>query len=199
MLKTTSTAITEALAKLVSHIPSSQEPVNLAPKEKSLAVARGAALRAAGISGALALPPGPLGLATIIPDLIAIWRVQQTMVADIAAVYGKTPFLREEAMIYCLFKHGGAALMRDLVVRTGERYIVQRTAVSAIQTVLRKIGVRVSQRVVGKSISRLVPIVGAIGVGAYAYYDTIQVAATAIELFSTDLELEAGKEATERT
>lgn len=34
--------------------------------------------------------PGPLGLLTILPDMYAIWRVQAQLVADIAAVYGKT-------------------------------------------------------------------------------------------------------------
>ncbi len=116
------------------------------------------------------------------------------MVADIAATYGKSVFLGKETMIYCLFKHSGAALMRDLVVRVGERYLVRRTALRAIQQILQKLGVRVTQRVIGKSISRWIPILGAFGVGAYAYYDTTQVAATAIELFSKKLVHEDPKE-----
>lgn len=150
-------------------------------------------MKAAAISGALALPPGPLGLVTIIPDLITIWRIQQTMVADIAAAYGKSASLVKKTMIYCLFKHGSAALMRDLVVRVGERYLVQRTAVRAVQQILQKVGVRITQRVIGKSITRWIPLLGALGVGAYAYYDTTQVAATAIELFSKDIVMETRK------
>jgi len=30
---------------------------------------------------------------TILPDLFGIWRIQAQLVADIAAVYGKTGFL----------------------------------------------------------------------------------------------------------
>jgi hypothetical protein len=39
--------------------------------------------------------------------------------------------------------------------------------------------------------------VGAVGVGAYAYYDTSQVAATAIDLFAKDIivELQADEDA----
>ena len=37
---------------------------------------------------------------------------------------------------------------------------------------------------IGKGVSRWLPIIGAVGVGAYAYYDTRQVARTAIELFA---------------
>ena len=189
-----SNAVTKALLDLVSRIPTSDEPTSAAPKERAQAIASATAMKAAGISGALALPPGPFGLATIIPDLLAIWRLQQSMVADIAAAFGKSAFLGKETMIYCLFKHGGAALMRDLVVRVGERYLVRRTALRAIQQILQKVGVRVTQRVIGKSISRWIPILGALGVGAYAYYDTTQVAATAIELFSRDIEHDDPKE-----
>jgi hypothetical protein len=51
--------------------------------------------------------------------------------------------------------------------------------------VLRRIGVVVTERVVGKTISRWLPIVGAVGIGAYAFYDTGQVAKTSISLFES--------------
>src|ERR1043166_7270872 len=108
-------SVSRALLEVVSRVPSSAEDASGDPKVRAHAIARSAALKAASISGALALPPGPFGLATILPDLLAIWRMQQSMVADIAAVFGKSAFLHKEAMVYCLFKHGGAALIRDLV------------------------------------------------------------------------------------
>ena len=54
----------------------------------------------------------------------------------------------------------------------------------AIERVAAKIGVRLSRRVAGRGVSRWLPVIGAIGVGAYAYYDTRQVARTAIALFA---------------
>lgn len=180
--------VTEVLLGLLSRIPSSQETPQSLPEARAREVAKAAAVRAAAISGALALPPGPMGLATVLPDLLAIWRLQQGMVADIAAVYGKSASLRREAMIYCLFKHGGAALVRDLVSRVGERFVIQQTTVVFIQQVLQKVGVQVTQKMIGKTVSRWVPLIGAVGVSAYAYYDTHQVAATAIELFASDLD-----------
>jgi uncharacterized protein (DUF697 family) len=185
-----SSAITRALLDLVSRVPTSSEPVNEHPRTRAREIANRAAGKAAAISGALALPPGPLGLATILPDLLAVWRVQQTMVADIAAVFGKSAFLGRETMIFCLFKQGSAALMRDLIARAGERYLIRRTALKSIEQLLERIGVRVTQRVMGKSLSRLVPIAGAVVVGTYAYRDTAQVATNSIELFSRELQLE---------
>jgi hypothetical protein len=50
-----------------------------------------------------------------------------------------------------------------------------------------KIGVRLSERALGKAMARYLPLVGATGVAAYAYFDTRKVAATAIELFSAEV------------
>ncbi len=182
--------VSQALAKLVSQIPDSDQTASAAPAERAALVARKAALRAAGVSGALALPPGPLGFATLLPDLLAVWRIQQAMVADIAAIYGKSAALKSETMVYCLFKHGGAALVRDLVTRVGQRYLVRSASLRLMQRVLERMGVHVTQRVLGRGLSRFFPVLGACAVGGYAYYDTTKVAATAIELFSQDLEME---------
>lgn len=185
--------ITQTLMDMVSRVPDSDEAASSEPAARARAVAKAASMRAAAISGALALPPGPLSLATVLPDLLAIWRLQQGMVADIAAIYGKSAELRREAMIYCLFRHGGAALVRDLVSRAGERFIVQPATLVLVQQVLQRIGVHVSQKVLGRTLTRWVPLIGAVGVGAYAWYDTDRVAATAIELFENmDAEMAAG-------
>lgn len=189
--RSASNAVTAALFNLVTRIPTSREAASDDPKKRAQEIARATALSAAGLSGALAIPPGPLGLATIIPDLMAIWRLQREMVSDIASVYGKSAALGREAMVYCLFKHAGAALVRDIVTRVGERFLVRRMASTSIRRILDKLGLRLTGRVVGKTVARWIPLVGAVGVGAYAYYDTVQVAATAIDLFSKDIGIAA--------
>lgn len=171
------------LAELVGDIPRSAEGETPHPERRARVIAKKAAIKAAAFSGVLSIPPGPIGIATIIPDLIGIWRLQRQMVADIAGAYGTTAELKTETMVYCLFKHGGAALTRDLVVRAGERFIIQEASVKTLQIILGRIGVNVSERIITKSLSRFIPLVGALGLGAYAYYDTTQVAATTIELF----------------
>jgi hypothetical protein len=102
----------------------------------------------------------------------------------------KQASLTREQMIYCLFRHSAAQAVRDLVVRVGERVLVRRVSLRALQAIAQKIGVRITQRALGKGIARWLPIVGALGVGAYGYYDTGQVAQTAIELFESEIEIE---------
>ncbi len=179
--------VTTALTRLIHEIPTSDEPSASLPAARAQEIARAASLKAAGVSSALALPPGPLGFATIIPDLVVIWKIQRSMVADIAAAFGKTGSLTQESLLYCMFKHGGAAVARDLVARVGGRCLVRQANVRALQDILGKIGIHVTQRVITRSFSRLIPIIGSLGVGAYAFYDTTQVASNAIELFSQDL------------
>jgi hypothetical protein len=183
-------AVSDAILKLVSSIPSSSEPTAADPKARSQRLATTAARKAAAISAGMALPPGPIGMLTIIPDLLAIWKIQRQLVADIARVYDKTAALTRESMLWCLFKHGAAALLRDVVVRVGERFVIKRATLRLFQQLLAKISVRITQRVLGRTISRWVPLIGALSVGAYAYYDTSQVAASAIELFSNNPEAE---------
>jgi len=56
---------------------------------------------------------------------------------------------------------------------------------SALTSALGSLGATVAQRVAGTSASRWVPLAGAAAVGAYAYWDTLQVAKTALRLLDT--------------
>jgi len=188
-VEASSLRVADAILNLIGKIPKSSKRASSTPNDAARELANASAAKAAIISGGLALPPGPLGWLTILPDLVAIWKLQSQMVADIAALYGKSATLTKEQMLYCLFKHAAAQAVRDLVVRVGERVIVQRASLRVLQTAAQRVGVKVTQRALGAAAARWIPIVGAVGVGAYAYYDTAQVARTAIELFSGQIDL----------
>ena len=181
----------QALLPLVGKIPASKERKHKVPLDAARKKANAAAARAAMAAGALALPPGPLGWLTILPEMMGVWKIQKQLVADIAALYGKHAQLTPEQVVYCLFQHTAAAGVRDLVVRVGQRTIVRRASPLLIRTLTRRIGAKLAQRALGKGVARWLPIVGAVGVGAYAYYDTAQVAATAIDLFEGVIEVDA--------
>ena len=182
--------IVRVLLGLLDDMPKSTEPKSANPVSRSKTIGIQAAAEAAVFSGCLSIPPGPLGLATILPDLVAVWRIQAMMVADIAGAFGKSATLTREQMLYCLFKHAASQAVRDLVVRVGTRILVKRVSLRVLQKILQKIGIKVAQRLIGRVISRWLPLVGALGVGVYAFYDTAGVAKTAIELFRQDIEVE---------
>ena len=181
----------DAILNLVLAVPASDEhqaPQN--PEMKARAVGRTAARKASLLAGSFALPPGLLGWLTVLPELLGVWRLQTQMVSDIAAVFGKQGTLNREQMLYCLFKHVSAQLFRDVVARVGERYFIQAASTPMIRGIAQALGIKVTKNLATKGASRFVPLIGAVGVGAYAYYDTTQVAKTAIELFSREVVIE---------
>jgi hypothetical protein len=177
-------SVSRALHALVAEVPAAREAATTNPRERVRRIGQIAALNAGALAGAAALPPGPIGLATVLPDLLGVWRLQQQMVADIAAAFGKTKSLKPETMVVCLFRHADESLTRHLIAHQGESIVVRRVTRRTLQLLLQKIGIRIAQRVAARSLARWVPVGGALGVGAHAYYDTRRVAATATELFA---------------
>ena len=182
--------ITEAILDFVSQVPDSKVGNSADPASAARRLANRAAQRAALTAGSLALPPGPLGWLTLLPELIAIWKIQGQMVSDIAAAYGRHATLGREQMMWCLFRHTAAQAFRDLVVRMGDRLVFRRMSYGVAQRVAKQVGVKLTRRTLSKGVSRWLPVIGALGVGAYAYYDTGQVAGTAIDMFEGEVTLE---------
>lgn len=182
--------VANALLTIVSHVPASAEKSSRQRRERSRRLILKASAKAATVSGTLALPPGPLGMLTVLPDLLVIWNIQRQLVSDIAAAHGKSAELGSSEMLYCLFRHAAGQAVRDVVVRVGERFLVRRASLAVIQRVLRKVGISVSQRAAGRAVARWVPVVGAIGIGGYAFYDTAQVGSTALQFFERELVLD---------
>ena len=179
-------AITKVILDVVTFVPTTKVSVDASPRERVKAIQTAASLKAAAVSGTLSLPSGPFSFVVILPDLISVWRIQAQMVADIAGAYGQSAHLSQEHMMYCLFRHAAAQLVRDLAARVGERVIIQRASGRALQAIARRLGIRLSRQAIAKSAARWLPVIGSIGVAGYAYYDTAQVAATATELFDAE-------------
>ncbi|HEX7369871.1 MAG TPA: EcsC family protein [Rhodanobacteraceae bacterium] len=189
--------IAEQILDFLADIPSSKELPREHPRARVEAIALAARRKAFLASSSLALPPGPIGWLTVLPELVAIWRIQAQMVADIAAACGRHTTLTREQMLYCLFRHAASQAVRDLAVRAGQRWIVQAATTHTLRGVTRRIGVKLSERALGSSLARMLPVAGALGVGAYAWYDTRQVARTAIAMFSREVEFIPADRSTE--
>ena len=172
------------IERTISEVPAPRTHAVSDPDRASEEIAKRAARQAAVLSGSLALPPGPFGLFTVLPDLYLIWKTQRQMVADIFALYGRTAELSRSHMLYCLFRHAASQVMRDFAVRTGQRIVVQQLSGGALKSVIAKVGMSVSKRAAGSAAGRWVPVAGAAAVGAYAYWDTLQVAKTARRLLA---------------
>ena len=171
------------LFELITDIPESLYTPAEDSDEKINKIIRQASLKAAAVSATLSVPAGFTGVLTSVPDIAAIWRIQAQLVSDIAASYGKFAQLSREAMVWCLFRHSAAQLLRDIAVRTGSRIVVQKISFAALEALLRKIGLKVSTKFLGRIALRAIPAIGAVGNGAYSFYDTTEVGKTAAAYF----------------
>ena len=171
------------LFELITDIPESLHSPTENSDEKIKHLIRKAARNAAIVSATLSVPAGITGVLTSIPDIAAIWRIQAQLVSDIAATYGKFAMLSREAMVWCLFRHSAAQLVRDIAVRTGSRIVVQKVSFAVLETLLKKIGLKVSTKFLGRAALRAIPAIGALGNGAYSFYDTTEVGKTAAAYF----------------
>lgn len=171
------------LFELITDIPESLYDKTDSPDSRVKKLTQQAALKAATVSATLSIPAGVTGVLTSIPDLAAVWRIQAQLVSDIAATYGKIALLSREAMVWCLFRHSAASLLRDLAVRTGSRLVVQKLSFAALEKILQKIGLKISTKMLSRIAIRAIPAIGAIGNGAYTFYDTNEVGKTAIAYF----------------
>lgn len=173
------------LLDIVRDIPKAHVRRSTRPEADARRLARRAAGKAALAAGALALPSGPLGWLTLLPELRSVWRIQVQLVADIAALYGRKSHLTQEQVLYCLFAHDGSVqqALRDLLAQVGGRVLVQPATARALKFVARRVAVRVAQRLLGQGAARWLPVAGAVGMGAYAWHETSRVAANAVALF----------------
>ncbi|MCF0216177.1 MAG: EcsC family protein [Fibrobacteraceae bacterium] len=187
--------LSEILFDLITDVPESLLTKAENPEERVEKLIQSACLKSATVSGTLSIPAGITGILTSIPDIAAIWRIQAQLVADIAATYGKMALLSRETMVWCLFRHSAASLLRDIAVRTGTRIVVQKVSITVLHKILHKIGIKISAKVFGRIALRAIPAIGAIGNGAYTYLDTREVGKTAEDYFHAlaDMDKEAVK------
>ncbi|MCW7468950.1 hypothetical protein [Leptospira kanakyensis] len=171
------------------YAPTIQPPDNLIQE-----LVQNASFKSGLVSATCSLPPGPLGILSILPELLLVYRIQGHLILDIAALYGKEVQVTKELLLYCLFKHGGAQVFRKIIEESSLKILIRPTTVRAFQTVLEKLGLMISKSIIRKQFARWIPIGGAVVTGTFAYYDTKRVGKTAMELFSKEIHAEEIRE-----
>lgn len=178
--------INQLLLELLADLPRPQtSAISFSPES----LIKTASLKAAAVSGALSLPSGVLAVLTLFPDIVAVWKIQAQLVADIAASNGKSNQLNRETLLYCLFGANDSA-SEDLVVRVGQRFVVRRSSQKVFESFLGKLGLRIGRSLMGERFARWIPLIGAALVARYSYNDTAKVGQTALELFSSVIEIQ---------
>src|SRR5690349_18727253 len=74
-------ALADTILSVLGAAPASDRVASEHPADAARRAASAAAAKAATAAGTLALPPGPLGWLTVLPELLAVWRIQAQLVA----------------------------------------------------------------------------------------------------------------------
>lgn len=180
----------EALTAIAGAVPKSHRGQHLNPRVASRALAVNVARQTAAVSGASAVLPGIGATVGVVADLVAVLKMQQKLIADIAALYGKSESLTREVMIGLLFKDSSPNAVRGLLASHAgwskpDQKTLARRSDSFLKRALRKIAWGLARRMVGKAFARIVPVVGAAGAGIGSYRGTLAVAETAMAYFES--------------
>lgn len=186
-------AFAPAVLELVREIPRAQVRKRREPEAAARELAGAAALKAALAAGSLALPGGVLGWLAVLPQLRTVWRIQVQLVVDIAALHGHRGRPTRDEILHCLFQHATARTVQQVATRAGAGLPAGSIPGRVLQLVARRVAVRLVRRVAGRRWARLLPLVGAVGIGAYAYLETARVGTAAMALFGPGERTQPGR------
>lgn len=172
--------------KLLMHfIPAEVDLKGETPEEMIAA----ASLKTFGISTAAALPPGPLGLMTILPELLTVTKIQMNLIYRIAAYYGKQGQVNATLILLIFANEAGLAIGRRVVTRMGTKLLIRTLGEQSVHSVSRSIAARIGARLTQKAVGRWIPFLLAPLFGLFSKKMTVRIGTEAVKLFSQDLEL----------
>jgi len=174
-----SSKVLQALLALESDLPRSKYEASANPQKTASAIATGAAWKCALISSAASLPPGPIGAVTALFNTFAIQKTQRQMLADLAAVYGKSPRPILSQQSHTALEQHAAKKASNAAVRFGRAKLMGKTLSIPNRAFAKVGGVAQTQLAVRYGLARCLPILGAAGVGTFTYFETRKIAAEA--------------------
>jgi hypothetical protein len=140
------------------------------------------------ISGGSGLVPGPMGVLTIVPELIFVIRNQLSMVYDIGVAYGHKNKLNAELLISVFgYALGSGAL--GLMVIHSQKILVRRASLKLMQKMVHLMAGKVTQRVLKSMVGRWIPVAGAVALATWSKLSTHLISKRAISIFEKEIEL----------
>jgi len=163
-------------------------PASERPTLDGVPILIGACAKKTGFSSAIfAAPPGPLGLATILPEILTNSVLQTKMIYDIAVAHEQDQELPPQLALW-LLASGAGKIGTHFIVQAGGKLLVRRASLRAMQNLAGRFAVKVTQRALSKAIWRFLPGVGAAAMGIWTYHVTKRIGSQADELFARGID-----------
>ncbi len=149
-----------------------------------------AAQKAFTISTSLGLVPGPLGMVTILPEVIALAKLHVNLIHRIARYHNKQQHVSREIVLLILANVMGVAVGEVLVRKVGTALVLKSVNSVVARRVAQKIGSRIISKAAEKAIGRWIPVLTAPLFGYFSRSLTKKVGREAERLFSGELEVD---------
>ncbi|MEM7181671.1 MAG: hypothetical protein AAF518_12205 [Spirochaetota bacterium] len=182
--------LSKRLVNIFSDIENYQSPYALSVSEPSVIIkelTKKAAWKLSFISAGLALPPGYAAYATVLPEILLLYRVQGHLVKDIAALYGKEQQVTQELLLYCLFQKSQKYFLKNIVKEFSTRTIIRPMTFHAVESLVFRISERIANRYLRHSVSKFIPFSGLVLSSGKTYVDTLAIGKRSQEIFSKEI------------
>lgn len=149
-----------------------------------------ASSKAFWVSTVSAIPPGPFGMATIIPELAVVTKIQINLVYSIAKYYGKEAKFNATILTLIFANEAGIQLGKAILRKKGSTIIIRALSSRMLRPILQKIATKIGVRITQKTLGRWIPVVTAPIFGAISSGMTKRIGQEALLLFKEDIEIE---------
>jgi len=146
--------------------------------------------KAFSVSFASGMMPGPFGMATILPELAAVTKIQMDLLYKIAKYHGRLDQVNRTLVLYVFGCALGVTAGRLLVQRAGSRLIVKAFSTQAAQKIAAAIGARIGSSFVQRSAGRWICMATAPVFALLSKRMTEKIGGYAEDLFRHDIEIE---------
>lgn len=130
---------------------------------------------------------GPAGLATILPEIVAVMRIQMTLVYRIAHYHGKESILNHQVILLVFANALGLTIGPQILRRIGTTLVIRTLGLPVISRIARMIGAEIAVKITQRIAGRWVPVLLAPVFGLLSRNMTIKIGGEADRLFGAEI------------
>ena len=149
-----------------------------------------ASWKAFSISTAAAVPPGPFGLVTILPEIVAVTKIQMNLLYRIAKYHQQAGKVNRTLVLLIFGNALGFAVGSEFFRKVGSRLLVESAGSPGVRNIALRIGKKITTRILPKTVARWVPFVLAPIFGAFSKSMTTKIGREANKIFRQDIAIE---------
>jgi len=173
---------------LIKFAPQPEEVVVTGTPEEMI---KEAAKKAFWVSTTLSAVPGPFGLATILPEIGAVTRLQIDLVYKIAKYYKNLETINQSIILLIFANALGLTVGNQLVRKVGVRLVIKALSAPVIERIAQRIGLRIAAKITQRIAGRWLAVIAAPVFGLFSKKMTGKIGVEAQALFAgTTIEIE---------